>query len=85
MGKYPAINYNLISKCIKKINAVEFDTYDFINVVEIIDRDFIKLFSGIGIGWKKVIGRQLSKYSTNTNDIKKMKKRKGYAQCWLKS
>ncbi len=83
MGKYPALNYNVISRCIRRIKTDEFDTYDFINILEMIDRDYINLVSGIGVGWKSVIGKNLSKYSVDTNNIKK-KKRKGNAQPWVK-
>jgi len=83
MAKYPLLEYRIINKCIKKIKASVFDTYLFIKTLEKINPDYIRSFSGIGVGWKSVIGRNLSKYATNTQNIKS-KGRKGNAELWIK-
>jgi hypothetical protein len=83
MRKYPPVNFKLIERCIKSIKTLDFDTYDFIDILKIKDRAFYNIVSGIGNGWKSVIGKNLSKYASNTQKIKKGK-RKGNAQPWIK-
>ena len=84
MGKYPELNHNTIAMCISKINRVEFDTYDFISMLKTIDVDYVNMISGIGNGWKSIVGRNLAKYAVETQKIKK-KSRKGSDQLWLKT
>ena len=83
MSKYPPLDFNSINNCINIISSKEFDTYEFIEKLRTINRTYFNLVSGIGSGWKSVIGKNLSNYATSTRNIKK-KKRKGNAQLWVK-
>jgi hypothetical protein len=85
MRKYPELDYKLIKRCIDRINTLDFDTYNFIDTLNIEDRAFFNKVSGIGDGWRSVIGRNLSKYASDMHIIRKKKERKGNAQLWRKN
>jgi hypothetical protein len=85
MTKYPVLSDDVILRCINRIEDRVFDTYEFIDILLTVDEDYVNVISRIGDGWKKVIGKRLSKYSVDTIRIKKMDDRKGYAQLWSKS
>lgn len=85
MKKYPNLSPQSIKKCISKIDKSKFDTYEFIDTWGKLFPDELTLFSGIGIGWKKVIGRELSLFSQTNAELKKSKNRSPNAQIWLKN
>jgi hypothetical protein len=84
MKKYPSLSSKTVKRCLSKIDKSTFNTYEFIKVWSKYFPDELNQFSGIGVGWRKVIGRELSLFSQTNSELKKLDKRRGNAQMWLK-
>lgn len=85
MKKYPNIDVNEIKVCIKEISMILFNTYDFIEVWSSNYPKSHNYFSSIGIGWKRMVGKNLSKNSGKHSTYQILKgKKSGGAQLWKK-
>lgn len=84
MRKYPNLSSNTVKSCLSKIDKSTFNTYEFIQIWSKLYPAELALYSGIGDGWRKVIGRELSLFSQSNPDLEKLNERSGNAQMWLK-
>lgn len=85
LAKYPTLKTSETASTLRKISNKSFNTYEFISEWEKLYPDSKNIFSGIGEGWRKVIGRQLSIYATSSGCIKSLKRKKQGAELWCKS
>lgn len=84
MKKYPDIDFNEITTCIKKIRKPVFNTYDFIDIWITLFPYTYNNFSSIGVGWRKMVGRNLSKNSGRFSTYIKLNRKNNGAQLWQK-
>lgn len=85
MSKYPELHRDEINAIIERIKNKTFNTYEFISEWEKLYPNSKNVFSGIGEGWRKVIGRKLSLYAQTQKTIKSLNKKYQGAELWVKN
>ena len=84
MKKYPDIEIKEITVCIKEIKGSIFNTYDFIDMWCIKYPKSYNNFASIGIGWKRMVGKNLSKNAGKFSYFVMLHGKKNGAQLWQK-
>ncbi len=84
MSKYPELQNNEINATLRRIKSKSFNTYEFISEWEKLYPNSKNIFSGIGVGWRKVIGRNLSIYAQTQRRIRSLHKKNQGAELWVK-
>ncbi len=84
MSKYPILPQNEINSTLVRIKNKNFNTYEFISEWEKLFPNSKNIFSGIGVGWRKVIGKNLSIYAQTQRRIRSLHKKNQGAELWAK-
>lgn len=84
MKKYPDIELQEIIICIKEIGKSKFNTHDFIDLWCIKYPKSYNNFTSIGVGWKGVVGKNLSKNAGKFSSYVMLDGRENGAQLWQK-